>query len=376
MGKFPKKLALKLEARKANSAYRVLPSRVEGVDFSSNDYLGFSKNTNEILVTSTGATGSRLLTGNHSGYQELEKNLTLWHQTDAALVFNSGYAANLGFFSCVPQRGDVVFYDQFIHASIRDGLTMGNAKAIKFRHNDFTDLEKAVHRFKANHSSDSSIYVVTESVFSMDGDSPNLPELVVLCEKNNCCLVVDEAHAVGILGEDGMGLVQQLNLQHRIFARVVTFGKALGTHGAAILGSSQLKAFLVNFARSLIYTTALAPQTILDIQLAYQLLLQKNKHEQKQLTENIRFFREELKKCNLEVFFVNSQSAIQSIVIPGNARVHGIAEELQQAGFDIKPIVSPTVEKGKERLRFCLHSYNTKKEMEAVLRRLTVLLAL
>ncbi|MGS2740676.1 aminotransferase class I/II-fold pyridoxal phosphate-dependent enzyme [Sinomicrobium sp. M5D2P17] len=374
---FPKKLAVKLQSREEKNALRKLPGPVGGVDFSSNDYLGLSasgmvfREAGSILDESggirNGATGSRLLTGNHVLYQETEEMLAYFHQAEAALVFNSGYDANTGFFSSVPQRGDVVFYDEWIHASIRDGIQMGTADAYKFRHNDVEDLEKKLLRVRGNNNrKEGHVYIVTESVFSMDGDSPDLNAMAELAVRYSAYLVVDEAHAVGVFGSSGGGLVQELGLEDRVFARIATFGKAMGCHGAAVLGSEKLKNYLVNFARSLVYTTALPMHSLATIQAAYGAL--SGAYPGKTLHENISFFKSELRNVGMDTFFVPSDSAIHCCVIPGNEKVKNIASCLYKKGFDVKPILSPTVPAGQERLRFCLHSYNSHEEISGVLK--------
>jgi 8-amino-7-oxononanoate synthase len=367
----PENLNQKLEARKQNNALRKLPSFNNLVDFSSNDYIGFSKSEtifklahhylieNEIIQN--GATGSRLISGNHSLYQIAESFIAEFHDSETALIFNSGYDANVGFFSAVPQRNDVVLYDELSHASIRDGISMSNAKSYKFNHNDFEDLERLIKKFPAV-----NIYIVTETVFSMDGDSPNLQELVLLSEKYNCYLVVDEAHTLGVFGDKGEGLIQDLHLHNRIFARIMTFGKGLGCHGAAILGNSTLKEYLVNFARSFIYTTGLSPHSVSTILTAYQ-QLENEKETITKLRQNIIFFNQQKNLLGLKPIFVRSKSSIQSAIIPGNENAKLIAQELQDKGFDIKAILSPTVPEGQERLRFCIHSYNSEEEIKAVL---------
>lgn len=373
---FPKKLANKLQQRETENALRELGKPSLLVDFSSNDYLGFSKSeaifkkTHDYLVghniIQNGATGSRLLSGNHPLYHLVESVLCEYHNTEASLILNSGYDANIGFFSSIPQRHDIILYDEYIHASIRDGISISHANAYKFAHNDLSDLDALLKRHSETIlDSSMTIYVVTESVFSMDGDCPDLETLVQLCLNYHAHLVVDEAHAVGVFGERGKGLVQQLNLERQVFARIVTFGKALGCHGAAVLGSNQLKTYLVNFARSFIYTTALPPHTLATIDSAYQELSQSNNIEK--LHQNIQFFKSEIKRLQLEDVFITSYSAIHCGVISGNERVKKIASEIQKNGFAIKPILSPTVPKGQERLRFCLHSYNSEQEISKVL---------
>jgi len=372
---FPKNLSDKLTKRMLTKSLRILPQSNDLIDFASNDYVGFSKSeeifnaTHQFLldrkIKSNGATGSRLLSGNHSLYTETENYIAQFHQSDSALIFNSGYDANVGFFGSVPQKGDLILYDELCHASIRDGIQLSNAKAYKFKHNDFEDLEKQILKFTTQNSQ-LTIYIVTESVFSMDGDCPNIEELIAVSEKYNCYLVVDEAHALGVFGEKGGGLIQHLHLQDKIFARIVTFGKGLGCHGAVILGSEELKSYLVNFARSFIYTTGLSPHSIATILMGYH-HLEIGKNAIESLRENIVFFNQVKKMLYLSPLFVRSKSAIQSVIIPGNEKVKSIAVALQENGFDVKPILSPTVPEGQERLRFCLHSYNNKEEITNVL---------
>ncbi|KQC30886.1 aminotransferase class I/II-fold pyridoxal phosphate-dependent enzyme [Flagellimonas eckloniae] len=374
MSRFPKKLAQKLEKRKVDDSLRVLSEPKGLIDFSSNDYLGFSKKTQfhdsavefleERKLHKNGAAGSRLLTGNHILYRELEDFLVTHHNSQSALVFNSGYDANIGFFSSVPQRGDTILYDELVHASIRDGIKMSNAKSYKFKHNNIDNLN--VHIERSQNRNDSEIYVVTESVFSMDGDSHDLKALTDLCTKKNCYLIVDEAHATGIYG-NGKDLVSQLGLEESVFARIITFGKALGNHGAAVLGNNDLKTYLVNFARSLIYTTALAPHAVASVLSAYRYLESYGKEESSRLKENIKYFKEKVQLLNMDAGFIESDSAIHCLVLTGNEKVKQVSKYLHAEGFDVKPILSPTVKIGQERLRFCLHSYNTKEEISRVL---------
>lgn len=383
MKEFPHSLSNKLAQRTVLNSVRKLSKQNTLIDFASNDYLGLAKSeavfneTNDYLLLNNskinGATGSRLLSGNHILYEETEDFIAQFHKSEAALIFNSGYDANLGFFSSVPQRNDVILYDELCHASIRDGIMMSNANAYKFNHNDFEDLEKLILRCHFERDRGKllkEIYIVSESVFSMDGDAPNLEELVELSERYGCYLVVDEAHALGVFGNPeisgGEGLVQSLGLQNQIFARIMTFGKGLGCHGAAVLGSQQLRDYLINFARSFIYTTGLSPHSVATILIAYH-FLEKDKIEIKKLKDNIIHFNQQLNLLGLRQLFVRSKSAIQSAIIPGNEAAKLIAKQLQEKGYDVKAILSPTVPEGQERLRFCLHSFNSKDEISAVL---------
>lgn len=373
MKRFPAALKQKLHQRIQSNALRSLSQDNALVDFSSNDYLGLAQS--EVLFDAThrlllernckknGATGSRLLSGNHALYPETEAFIATFHQAETALLFNSGYDANVGFFSSVPQRNDVIVYDELIHASIRDGIQLSHAKAYKFQHNDLEDLKEKLVKFQ---SSAANIYIVIESVYSMDGDSPNLEELVSLSEQFGCYLVVDEAHALGVFGEHGEGLIQSLGLNDRVFARIMTFGKGLGCHGAAILGSYDLKQYLINFSRSFIYTTGLSPHSVATILVAYQQLTE-NPAAMERLAVNIIHFNQEKNRLGLKPLFVYSKSAIQCAILPGNEKVKSLAQTLQEKGFEVKPILSPTVPEGQERLRFCLHSYNSVAEISEVL---------
>jgi len=375
MKNFPASLKAKLDQRQSAHALRKLATPHDAVDFSSNDYLGFSrsevifKNAHALLtdhsIIQNGATGSRLISGNYSLYNDVENQIAAFHQSQSALLFNSGYDANVGFFSAVPQRNDVILYDEWSHASIRDGIRLSSAKSYKFAHNDLEELAQLIAKFQ-NPSAD--IYVATESVFSMDGDSPNLEQLVALCEKHNAFLVVDEAHALGVFGERGEGMAQPFD--DRIFARIMTFGKGLGCHGAAILGSEELKSYLVNFARSFIYTTGLPPHSLATIAAAYRLLESDNEAREK-LKHNIVFFNQEKIRLGLKPLFVYGKSAIQSAIVPGNENAKAIAAKLAASGFDVKAILSPTVPEGQERLRICLHSYNTESEIALLLETLS-----
>jgi len=380
MQDLPLKLAKSLENRKQEQAFRSLKKPSSLIDFSSNDYLGLASSekiynkTHEILknnkLLQNGATGSRLLSGNHILYDLTENYLAEFHQTEAALIFNSGYDANIGFFASVPKRGDLIFYDELVHASIRDGIAMSHAKSYKFDHNNPESLQDKLSKIKK--TEDSELYIATESVFSMDGDIAPLVDFAKISEKFNAFLIVDEAHSTGIFGEKGEGLVQELGIQNTVFARLNTFGKAPGCHGAVFLGSSRLKDYLVNFSRSFIYTTALPPHSVATILAVFQ-EFENGIPQIQQLKNNIQFFRHQVSQINLIADF--TESAIQSCIIPGNGRVKSIAESLKKEGFEVKPILSPTVPKGRERLRFCLHSFNSKEEISRVLKILAKLLA-
>lgn len=374
MKHLPEKLYKKLLQRKEDNSLRVLSEKDSTIiDFSSNDYLGFAEcdkiyyaahnylEQNNMVFN--GATGSRLISGNHMLYKETEDYLAHFHEVESAIIFNSGYDANLGFFSSIPQKGDVVLYDEYIHASVRDGLRLSNGKAFKFRHNDIKDLQKLIEKFRSDNN---EVYIVTESVFSMDGDIPDLKGIVTLCEQYDCRLIVDEAHALGVFGENGEGLLQELLLHKTVFARIVTFGKALGCHGAAILGNRELRKYLVNFSRSFIYTTALPPHSLATIIMAYR-QLPESKEIIKKLLNNIDYFNSCIINLGLQRYFIKSTSAIHCAIVPGNQHVRFVAQQLFEEGFGVKAILSPAVPENHERLRFCLHSNTTHESIHKVL---------
>lgn len=352
-------LQRKLDERKDNGSFRKLPSqRGSMTDFCSNDYLGIVKNG--LLPFSppqpTGSTGSRLLTGNFGLAEEAEQVIAAFHQAEAGLLFNSGYDANLGLLSSIPQRGDTILFDHLAHASIRDGARLSFARSHSFGHNDPGDLEKKLRVATGN------IFVVTESVFSMDGDLCPLKELIAVCEKFGARLIVDEAHATGVIGPKGEGLVQLEGVHNRIFARIHTFGKACGTHGAIVLGSSRLRDYLINFARSFIYSTALPPQTVSHILASYKLfpVMIREREVLAGLASRFQAMAETLP-------LLKSYTAIQGVIVSGNLLARQLANRLQESNLEVRPILYPTVPKGQERLRIVLHAFNTEEELDRLL---------
>jgi 8-amino-7-oxononanoate synthase len=357
-------LQQKLTERKEKNRLRELTYIKLPVDFCSNDYLGLARSaelntaieieTKRLTSFKHGATGSRLLSGNHPYTEATEHDIATFHSAAAALLFNSGYDANVGLLSAVPQRGDTIITDELIHASLIDGARLSHAERFRFKHNDLKDLEQKLKNAKG------ICYVVIESVYSMDGDTAPLTEICGLCQTYQANLIVDEAHAIGVFGDKGKGLVNQLGLEKDVFARIVTYGKALGTHGAAILGSTNLRSYLINFARSFVFTTALPLNQIIAIKCAYQMLAQNE--YQKQLTEKIEYYNSLTSKTSLRS--VKSNSCIQTILFDNDLSAKKSANFLQDKGFDVRAILSPTVPEGKERLRICLHLYNTHEEIK------------
>jgi 8-amino-7-oxononanoate synthase len=270
----------------------------------------------------------------------------------------------VGLLSCLAQRGDTIISDELIHASLVDGARLSHAGRYTFRHNDLNDLETKLKNAKGNK------YVVTESVYSMDGDTAPLLEISELCDRHNANLIVDEAHALGIFGDHGKGLVQQLGLQDKVFGRVVTFGKALGCHGAAVTGSSALRQYLINFSRSFIYTTAAPIHTIAAIKCAYQMLLTTDFSFV--IKEKIKYYTNLANTIGLN-HPAPTPGAIQTLIYPGNTAAKTAAALLQSKGIDLRAILSPTVRAGQERLRICLHTYNTCEEIKQLVTELSQL---
>jgi 8-amino-7-oxononanoate synthase len=355
-----------LDKRRSDGSFRTLKVLHDMTDFCSNDYLGFSStgdlharilefNQKQPKQIVEGSTGSRLISGNSAVTESLEDFIASYHDAEASLVFNSGYDANVGLFSSIPKRGDTIFYDELVHASIRDGIRLSYAKAYSFRHNDVEHLKELFKLATGN------VYIAVESVYSMDGDQSPLKVLSAFCEEKDANLIVDEAHATGVFGPQGKGCVSGNFIEKKVFARVHTYGKALGTHGAAVVGSKLLKDYLINFARSFIYTTALPYHSLIAIRCAYA-LLSESEETNKSLHKNINLFKKLVSENN-ELNITRSSSAIQSIIIPGNEKVIAIAKAIQIKGFDVRPILSPTVPAGKERLRICIHSFNEEDEI-------------
>lgn len=349
------KLLEKLAQRKATGVLRSLVSFEGRIDFFSNDYLGLAREQGTSQIAQFGGTGSRLLSGNTPQATECEEFLAKHFSAESALVFNSGYSANLGVFASLPQRGDTVIYDEHIHASIRDGIRLSFAKAYAFQHNSLPDLARKINQATG------TIYIAVESLYSMQGDSAPLQEIAALCTQTGAYLIVDEAHAAGVFGENGKGIVQALQLERAVFARIVTFGKAYGAHGACVVGSMQLKEFLVNFARSFIYTTALPPSDYERI----QQMVSRNSNEQREiLAERIALFRKLIQSSQL---ISASNSPIQMLQVGTVEKTLELTSSLQNAHFAVRAILSPTVKKGNESIRICLHSFNSEDEIRQLM---------
>jgi 8-amino-7-oxononanoate synthase len=280
---------------------------------------------------------------------ELEEELAIRFNSESALLFNSGMDLNIGILSTIPQEGDTILLDQFIHASLKIGAKLSKAATFYFRHNCLENLERKLKTAKGN------IFVVIESVYSMDGDLAPLKEMVELCEKYNANLLVDEAHGAGVFGPKSRGLVSQLGFEKRVFARIVTFGKAFGAHGAVLLSDPVVIKYLVNFCTSFIYTTALPPHSLISIREAIRFSWE-NPMLQTRLLENIDIFKKEMG-------IPEHYSPIFPIIFPNREALDRTFSKLKEKGFKTFPIYSPTVQKGTERLRICIHAFNEEKDI-------------
>lgn len=348
--KIDPKYRRQLEHAKELKTLRVLPDyALCTTDFVSNDYLGMARIDFPNPQKKIGSgLGSRLIAGNSREAQYCEAFLAELFSAESALVFNSGYDANLGFFSTVPQKNEVVLYDQLIHASIRDGLRLSQASSYAFAHNNLEDLEAKLLRFQ-----NQTVWIVVEGVYSMDGDQAPLEAILNLAQRFDAHVVVDEAHSLGVLGENGLGLSSTM-LQHpNLVVRIVTFGKAVGAHGAAVLGSREIKDFLIHACRTFIYSTAMPPEAYSRIQNCLD-YMQKHTEKREALHEILNVFA---KQFNLP------KQHIQLVPIQGIEAIKTIMLEAGKQKMAIKGVWSPTVPEGQERLRISLHEFNTSQEI-------------
>ena len=363
MDDLPLELIQSLAHKKENHAFRSLKT-FEGVDFFSNDYLGFARAEeihNQALEklqsfsnNLNGSTGSRLLSGNHLAYEQLEQTLCETFEVEAALVYNSGFSANTGWISAILQKNDLVLYDALCHASIRDGLKMSPAKSYKFKHNNLSDLKNKYEQLKGY----KNVYLITESVFSVDGDFAPLDELKSFCDAHQIRMIVDCAHSSGIYTHD----------YKQYFLSIVTFGKSYGVHGASLLCRQKTRDYLINHSRSLIYTTALDPFSVLKIKAAIELSYsEKAAILRSKLSNGISYFLKTAEELNLMSNLLESTSAIQGIKCKDNAQAIDLQQYLQQHKFALAAIRYPTVAKGEERIRVVLHAFNTEDEIKRLL---------
>jgi len=343
----------------------------EYFDFSSNDYLGFSEHPKlkeaskrAIEKFGTSSSASRLLSGDLEIHHELEEKTARFKGKDSALVFNSGYQANVGVISSLCKAGDAIFADKFSHASILDGIILSGARLFRFFHNDISHLESLLEKHAGKFE---NCLIVTETIFSMDGDRPPLKEIVSLKEKYNCKLMIDEAHATGIFGKGGSGVAAEEGLADRVDLIMGTFSKALGSFGAYIAGSKEMMDYLINTCRSFIYSTALPPSVIAANLVSLE-LLKAEPFRRKTLLENAQYFRNELEKRGLKV---TGSSQIVPLVVGSNDRAIKLSAGLKGKGYWSLPIRPPTVPAGQCRLRFSLTYHHGKKVLQDLIEKIS-----
>ena len=331
---------------------------IKGVNLSSNDYLGLS--TDPRLRAAVAAalaegeavasTGSRLLSGNAKIWEELEHEIAQFMGSEASLYFNSGYSANVGLLTAVIQPGDVVFSDGLNHASMIDGLRLSGARKVIFRHVDVDSLEKELRKpeFAAAQK-----FIVSESIFSMEGDRAPIADFVTLAEKHGAEVIIDEAHATGVMGPQGRGLVAALGLSHRVLATVHPCGKAFAGMGGFVCGSEKLKQYLVNRARTFIFSTALPPYMAAQMRAAIPIVAAADR-ERSHLAALATSLRHKLCEAGFDIG--RSDSHIVPILLGENERARHFSKLLSEAGFGVPAIRPPSVPLGTSRLRISLNA--------------------
>ena len=327
----------------------------QGIDLVSNDYLGLAEHPyikermrEAVGELPAGAGGSRLLRGHHRVFERLESRLAAFSGTESALLFGSGYAANMGLLQAIVSDGDLIVSDERNHASLIDGIRLTKARTVIYPHQDLNALEAALQSPR-----NGLAIVVTESVFSMDGDVTPLGEVARLAERHGAVLIVDEAHATGLYGARGSGRVEELGLRDRVLATTHTGGKALGSGGAWVAGSGVLRDIMVNRSRSFIFSTAPIPVLAAALEAGLD-LLQREPERRLEVHRKSVLLREALSASNVHVPRYtpgDTVSPIVPIIVGANAAALALQSGLHAAGFDVRAIRPPSVAPGTARLR-------------------------
>jgi 8-amino-7-oxononanoate synthase len=359
--RFEKGLLRALHPASARKNGKITINGQEYLDFSSNDYLGLSGHPKIIAAAKSAldefgasSSASRLLSGSLQLHSLLEQKVARFKNKEAALVFNSGYQANVGIISAILGESDAVFSDRLVHASIIDGIDLSHANLFRFRHNDTGHLKELLDKKR---SSFKKALIVTESIFSMDGDKAPLKKLVELKDKYNCLLFVDEAHATGIFGKNGSGLVEEEGLSDKTDLIMGTFSKALGSFGAYLAASGEVVEYLINTCRSFIYSTSLPP-AVIAANIASLKVVEEEPRRRIELLNCARAFRLQLQGKGFEV---KGESQIVPVVIGEAGKAVELSQRLKDSGFWVMPVRPPTVPEGSSRLRFSL-SYSHSAE--------------
>ena len=357
-------LLRRLRPASSRKAGRIYFGDKEYVDLSSNDYLGLSGHPalgeaakEAIDRFGAGSSASRLLSGDLEIHHRLEDAVARFKGKEKALVFNSGYQANVGILSALYAEGDVIFSDKLNHASIIDGIFLSGARIFRFLHNDTNHLESLLkrerHKFK-------KALIVAETIFSMDGDRAPLNELVDLKERFDCCIMADEAHATGIYGKSGSGVVEKEGLTDRVDLVMGTFSKALGSFGAYLAASGSVIEYLINTCRSFIYSTGLPP-AVIACNLAALGLVKKEPHRRMELLGRAQYLRDALKGAGFEV---RGSSQIVPVIIGESADAVRLAGALRDKGYWVLPIRPPTVPPKEARLRISLTFHHDSQTLQ------------
>lgn len=353
-----------ISSRKAG---KIFLNSNEYFDFSSNDYLGLSSHPelsvaikNAVDKYGAGSSASRLLSGDFELHHLLEEKVAKFKNKEAALVFNSGYQANLGIISALYGKGDCIFSDRLNHASLVDGIILSQARFFRFQHNDMGHLQLLLKKGRGKFN---KALIITESIFSMDGDSAPLKELVSLKEKYNCALFVDEAHATGVFGSNGAGVAEEDGLEEKVDFIMGTFSKALAGFGAYLAASRKITDYLINTCRSFIYSTALPPHVIAGNLKSIE-LVEKESFRRKKLLESAEYFRQALKNKG---FQVKGCSQIVPVIVKDNFKAVESAKRLQEKGYWVLPIRPPTVPANEARIRFSLTFHHDKKILQKLI---------
>lgn len=369
------KLRVKLEELERNGLFRRIKKidRLEGkyiyeggkkyLDFSSSNYLGYRDSSwlKKVAIDAVnkygiGSGASRLVVGTADIYMELEEYLARGKKQEKALLYNSGYDANIGIISTLFRKGDIIYCDKLNHASIYDGIKMSEATMVRYKHSDMEDLVKKIEKTRGRYN---NALIVTDTVFSMDGDKAKLMEIVEIKKRYNISLMIDEAHGGGVLGDKGMGLAEELGVIEEIDINMGTFSKAYGSQGAYVAAKKEIIDYLINSSRSLIYTTALPPVAI-SCSLEAMKRSKKDIEQREYIKEISRYLRDKMEILGLDT--LGSETNIIPIVVGDNEKTLEVSMKLREEGIMIPAIRKPTVK--KPRLRLSLSGLHTKEDID------------
>lgn len=367
----------KVEGLKADGVYRILPVNEgacdavvyfegrEVINMSSNNYLGLATNDRmkqagieAIKKYGVGAGSVRTIIGNNDLYEELETKLAKYKREEAAFVFQSGLNCNMGTIQAITDKGDLIVSDELNHASIIDGVKLSKADKAVYKHSDMEDLERIL---KEKRDSYENVLIITDGVFSMDGDLARLPEIVELAEKYQCMTYVDDAHGSGVLGENGRGTVDHFNLHGRVDFIIGTLSKGIGVIGGYVAGNKTMKEWLLHRGRPALFSTALPPSSVASIIEAFNILEETTEYTDR-LWDNARYFKDKLGKLGFDIG--NSETPITPVIVGDEELAMTLSKELLSDGLFVSAIVFPTVPKGTARLRCMISANHTKEQLD------------